>query len=136
MIFSIFTENLWNQIFYVNHLFHAYFLWIKWITLCISLFLAIFRYSQMWITSLSMLIGFDSFRQTLCNLPFFRFFSPPKASRELFRFATIPQEDFFRGEYPCIARIHCADMHSAVPYGQLLQEVLFQKLFYPPQSNR
>ena len=49
-IFIIIDQNICFFSFYVNLVFHIQFLWIMWITLCITQFPRKFRHFEMWIT--------------------------------------------------------------------------------------
>ncbi len=71
LISSLLTKTFVFYLIYVNLLFHIDFLWIMWITLCITQIYRFFNLSKMWITFTPFfaLSTFSPFiRQPLCNL--------------------------------------------------------------------
>ena len=76
--FIIINQNICFLFIYVNLLFHINFLWIMWITLCITQISRFFNLSKMWIT-FTPFFALSTFspiiRQALCNLLFVRFYS-------------------------------------------------------------
>ena len=90
----IYNQNICFLFIYVNLLFHINFLWIMWITLCITQISRFFNLSKMWITFtpfFALSTFFPIIRHALCNLLFVRFYSTFFYKTKELQFCKLPK---------------------------------------------
>ena len=95
-IFIIIDQNICFFSFYVNLVFHIQFLWIMWITLCITQFSSKINHSEMWITFApkSTLSTFPDKFCAICQTTDFYCFSSSKLLSHIFFVSAIPHSLF------------------------------------------
>ena len=96
-IFIIIDQNICFFSFYVNLVFHIQFLWIMWITLCITQFSSKINHSEMWITFApkSTLSTFSDKFCAICQMVDFVRFSSTKLLSHSFLYQKNIHADIF-----------------------------------------